>query len=76
MEEEKYIYPRPHLPIDEVEDGQGTVFDTAKVKPSHKFRVYKRTKRKLQDLEALKRLAQSKGFRCISIGELEEILNS
>lgn len=74
--EEKYTYPRPHLPVDEIKDGQGTVFDTARIKPSHKFRIYKRTKRKLQDLEEMKKLVQNKGLSCITREELEEIINS
>lgn len=74
--EEKYYYPRPHLPIDDRDDGEASALDVASSKPSYRFRAYRQTKRKLQELEIMREIFDKKSFRNITKEELKEIINS
>lgn len=75
---------RPELPIDQVEEG-GTALDTVRVKPSYRFRTYKKVKRKLKEMEELHEWIEEKGKKEVQTGEtkvddfldgLENTLNS
>lgn len=54
------VSSRPRLPIDAV-DGDGTVLDVMKTKPSYKYSTFKKVSRQIQDAEVLKQFAESKG---------------
>lgn len=50
---------RPPLRIDELEE-DGTALDTVSGRPSHKFKVYKRVKKKLAEAETWVKFIQDK----------------
>lgn len=51
---------RPHLKIDEL-DGDGSVLDTVKRRPSQKFQTYKRAGKRLAEMEEWVEYIKSKG---------------
>lgn len=54
------IARRPQLDIDDVEE-DGTARDTSRPRPPHRWKVKKRTEKRLKEMEALRDWGEKKG---------------